>query len=336
MTTAQNLANLSQMFSTQPLMFRNKLINGNFDFWQRGTSLAGAGYLADRWNTYIGGTGTAFTQARGQFPVGESGISRTPAKWYYFNTITNGGDATNGVVVVTQKIEGVDTLRGKITISFGAAVSGTQKIGVNVFQNFGTGGSPSASVQMTAQTVSPVTAFGSNRYSVTFDLPSTVGKTLGSNGDDNIEIAFYFSAGSAFAARAGSIGIQTGTFYLAAVQCESGGVATEFEQRPLALELLMCQRYFEAIGVNGRIVYNQGPTGALMDIPFLAYKRTVTSLTYVGSMPTAENTNTPTAVAIDRSRNDGVQLVWTGSGGPSIGTCGRMLNGGTLQFSAEL
>ena len=36
--------------TTAPLMFRNRLINGNFQFWQRGTTTATTGtYLADRW-----------------------------------------------------------------------------------------------------------------------------------------------------------------------------------------------------------------------------------------------------------------------------------------------
>ena len=37
---------------TSPFMFRNRLINGNFHFWQRGTTTATTGtYLADRWIT---------------------------------------------------------------------------------------------------------------------------------------------------------------------------------------------------------------------------------------------------------------------------------------------
>ena len=36
--------------TTAPLMFRNRVINGNFQFWQRGTTTATTGtYLADRW-----------------------------------------------------------------------------------------------------------------------------------------------------------------------------------------------------------------------------------------------------------------------------------------------
>jgi hypothetical protein len=131
-----------------------------------------------------------------------------------------------------------------------------------------------------------------------------------------------------------TVRFSSGTVYQP--QLELGRRPTPFERRSIGIEIALCMRYFEALGVNGRNVYNQGATGALMDVIFNTTKRVPPTLTYVGSMPAAENTNTPTAVGLDRSRIDGGQLIWTGSGGPAVGTCGRMLNGGTLQFNAEL
>ncbi len=49
MTQAQQLANLSQAYTAGALSFRNRIINGNFDLWQRGYGPLGGGYLADRW-----------------------------------------------------------------------------------------------------------------------------------------------------------------------------------------------------------------------------------------------------------------------------------------------
>jgi len=48
--------------------FRNKIINGNFGIWQRGTSLAAAGYLADRFSAYAGGS--TIVQSRQAFTLG--------------------------------------------------------------------------------------------------------------------------------------------------------------------------------------------------------------------------------------------------------------------------
>jgi hypothetical protein len=53
------------------------------------------------------------------------------------------------------------------------------------------------------------------------------------------------SAGSAFDARSDTLGIQTGTFDFAQIQLEEGELATKFEERPFALELALCQRYYE-------------------------------------------------------------------------------------------
>lgn len=46
------------VFSQRPVL-KNRLINGNFDFWQWGTSVNSGGYSADRWNTQNGSTGSA-------------------------------------------------------------------------------------------------------------------------------------------------------------------------------------------------------------------------------------------------------------------------------------
>lgn len=332
MTTAQSLASLGSLFATSPLMFRNKLINGNFDIWQRGTSLASIGWLADRWGLDGGGSVT-LTQSRQPFALGASNLS-APAKYYYNLNVSSAGNAASGVAILRQRIEGVDTLRGTITVSFWAGCDAGKQISVNVLQIFGTGGSPSATVYAGAQKISPGTSFV--KYTLTFNLPSTVGKTLGTNGDDYIEVQFYVTAGTDYAGASGSLGQQTGNFNFAQIQMEQGGVATPFELRPVGVELAMCQRYFEVVYTNGVMVYNQGSVGALMDIVFAVPKRANPTLTYVGGMPTAENTNTPTAVALDRVSTGRVELVWTGSGGPGAATAGRYVNGGTMQFSAEL
>ena len=50
--------------------FRNKIINGNFDYWQRGTSFSSGGYGADRF--YMSNNGTTFTVSRQAFTLGQT------------------------------------------------------------------------------------------------------------------------------------------------------------------------------------------------------------------------------------------------------------------------
>ena len=69
------------------MMFRNKLINGNFEIWQRATSQTSAGYgSADRWdNTHIGSTKTASRQS---FTNGQTDVPGNP-KYFHRTVVTS-------------------------------------------------------------------------------------------------------------------------------------------------------------------------------------------------------------------------------------------------------
>lgn len=292
MTQAKQLSDLSQAYTAGPLVFRNKLINGNFDFWQRGTSLSGPGYLADRWGIDAAGA-PALTQSRQPFALGASALG-APAKYYANINITSSGDAAAGVVLFRQRIEGVDALRGQVMVSFWASADAGKSIGVNVAQVFGTGGSPSATVYAGAQKITPGTSFV--KQSLIFTLPSTAGKTLGTNGDDFIEVEFYLTAGTNYSSSvSGGVGAQTGNFNLAQVQIEAGAVATPFEMRPPQVELALCQRYYQfwssvmiggAGGVNGNGYFGEVYLPTAMRVsPTVAYS----NVTYLNGSGIATN-----------------------------------------------
>lgn len=123
--------------------FKNKLINGNFDFWQRGTTLAsgtGFRYFADMWVLQNAG-GTALA-SRQPFVVGQTLVPGEPT-YYSSCTVTSVAGANNFCNLV-QKIEDVRTLSGrKATVSFYAKADAAKTVAVEFVQDWTGMGGPS-------------------------------------------------------------------------------------------------------------------------------------------------------------------------------------------------
>lgn len=207
---------------------RNVLINGGFDIWQRGTTNPGpsiGGYVADRfrcdWN---GNAGVAISQQ--SFAPGQSEVADEPRFFLRWQQTLAGTAAT--VHKVSQAVESVRTLAGKTaTVTFWARSDAVRPLSVSVAQNFGTAGSESV------EKIVDVFQLGTSwkKYSATFRLPGIAGKMLGTN--NFLRLAFDLPLNV----------LQT--VDLAQIQLEEGPVSTPFEYRPMAEELMLCQRYFE-------------------------------------------------------------------------------------------
>ena len=225
-----------------PMMFRNKLINGNFDIWQRGTSQTSSGYgSADRWNLInSGSTKTASQQA---FTLGQTEVPGNPK--YYLRTVVTSGAGAGDYVINAQRIESVYTLSGKTaTLSFWAKAGSNKNITTQIRQIFGTGSnSPSSVVNDFGITTHSLTTSW-QKFTTTVSIPSISGKTIGTNNNDYLELRFWLDAGSNSSAESNSLPNQSGTFDIAQVQLEEGSAATPFEQRPIGVELSLCQRYY--------------------------------------------------------------------------------------------
>jgi hypothetical protein len=224
------------------LGFRNLLINGNFSINQRvftSTTTQGA-FGFDRWYQ-INNDGTTTYSAQ-TFTVGNA-ISGQESK-NHARMVTTGQTSTGAYSILVQKIEGVRSLAGQTAIiSFWAkAASGTPKISIEFEQHFGTGGSPSSTVQTYVGQSTISTSWV--RYQLSVVVPSISGKTIGSNNDDSLSFNMWFSGGSTFNSRNGSLGIQSNTFDIWGVQVEANYQLTPFEQRPYGVELALCQRYY--------------------------------------------------------------------------------------------
>jgi hypothetical protein len=223
---------------------RNYLINGGYDIWQRGTVFTFAGYGgADRWaNTNYGSTKTVSREA---FAVGQTDVPGNPR--YFERTVINSVAGNANYVGTHQRIEGVGSLAGrKATLTFWAKADGNKSIGVNIRQNFGTGGAPSPVNSFFAQAVNLTNQWA--RYDLVIDVPSIDGKSIGTGGNDCLHVGWWHDAGSDHAARSSGIGQQSGTFDVARVSLVEGDYSDHpdpFEMRSIGDELALCQRYFQ-------------------------------------------------------------------------------------------
>lgn len=213
------------MLTTAPQTgFRNMFINGNFIVNQRNstgyTVLAGSSlqYTVDRWYAYCTGASTTIQNSL------LSGIKRR------FQVTGAAGVTSFGF---GQRIE-ASTTRNSGTFTLSATLSSATLTSVtwtaytaNTIDSFGTLASPTRT-QVATGTFA-VSGIGI-RSSATFLA----------NGQNGIEIVF--SGGALLA---------TQTLLVLDAQLESGSVATTFENRPMALEHSMCQRYYEKNYVYG-------------------------------------------------------------------------------------
>lgn len=215
---------------------RNLAINGGFDFWQRGTAFTATGeYTADRWAAFFAG-GAVASITRRSFSLGQTDVPGNPKYFLRFD-LTSVGSAPN----IQTRLEGVETLAGETsTISFwGKCAAGTQNVTFRLVQNFGTGGSPSASVGTDYNTVVLTTAW--QRFTTQAAVPSVAGKTLGTDGNDHLVVRLSLPSASTF------------TIDIANFKYEAGELASKFSRQGASLgdELALCQRFYEKSYSNG-------------------------------------------------------------------------------------
>lgn len=242
----QDIGNaLNSLESAQYAAGKNKIINGDFNINQRNftSNTANGSFNFDRWfQSHSGGSFTVTTQT---FTLGAAPVAGYEGKNFLQGVVASQSSASD-YAWFGQKIESVRTLAGQTaTISFWAkANSGTPKIALELSQYFGAAGSPSATVNTYAGQVTLSTSWA--RYSATVAVPSISGKTISTDGLDQLRLNIMLSAGTDYNARSGSLGVQNNTFQIWGVQVEAGNTATAFQTATGTLggELAACQRYY--------------------------------------------------------------------------------------------
>jgi hypothetical protein len=255
----------------------NRIINGAFDFWQRGTSTTSNGYLSDRWENLISG-GTV-TMSRQSFSVGDTLGSNSPT--YFLRQAVSGQSASGDLAITLQKVEGVRSYAGQTITILGWArrSSGSGNAFVEAVQVFGSGGSPSSQVNTPGGAITLTSSWAP--FAVTVAVPSISGKTLGTSGGDYFGVFFWTSAGSNYNARTNSLGLQTIGVDLWGIHIKQGTHTTSavdlYRQPELGPELARCQRYFLRLNAGGRIGVGgwNSSTAADVTVPFPVEMRIV-------------------------------------------------------------
>ena len=222
----------------------NRIINGSFSIWQRGTSHTGNGYKStDRWYTATSGGSVAF--ARQSHTVGDTFGVNSPR--YFARLGASGHSGASDYALLRQAIEGVRTYEGQTITLLGWAkrASGSGDLYAEFIQQMGTGGSPSAGVTVAGAQVALTTSWAP--FAITVDLPSISGKTLGSNSDDSLWLQIWATGGSDYDSRTDSLGNQTIEIDLWGIHIRLGEHTTdacdEYFAPSEAQELEDCRRY---------------------------------------------------------------------------------------------
>lgn len=221
----QNSAGLTA--SSIPPAFRNRLINGAMQVWQRSTSTtvtagtavptASTGYYtADRWFIYAVGANATAARTTG------TGNNQ------YNLQITGAASMTN--IGVGQRIEtanSYDLAGDTVTLSVQMANSLLTTVNwtinyANSTDAFGTIASPTKTIISNGSWTVTSTM---TTYTATVTIPAAA--TTG------LEVLF-------------TVGSQvSGTWTIGSAQLEIGSYNTSFDYRPIGTELALCQRYFQ-------------------------------------------------------------------------------------------
>jgi hypothetical protein len=210
---------------------KNKLINSNFFYAQRGTTFTSPAdgiYTLDRWRHSQDGNGTV-TITQQAFTPGVAPVAGYEGAFFMRQAVTAVGSST--FFQVQQRIEDVRTLAGETcTLSFWAKADTSRAGSVFVEQVFGSGGSTTVAALSNTGGVALTSSW--QRFSFTFSMPSLASKTIGTNSYVQVSLRNVVVNGSALD--------------LYGVQLESGPIATPYTTATGTIggELDLCQRYY--------------------------------------------------------------------------------------------
>lgn len=174
-----------------PSIISNYIRNPQFSIWSNTTSFPNIGqslnsydYIADDWLFSRSNLNATVNISQSLFNLGQTDVPFNPIGYLHYECV-NSGAGGETFKRIFQKYTNVQTFSlQEMIVGIYAKSSSNSAVTVNIIQNFGTGGSPSATV------ITPImiASLNSNwqQYSSEITIPSVIGKSLGTNGDDYI------------------------------------------------------------------------------------------------------------------------------------------------------
>lgn len=311
---------------------RNKLLNGDFTFTERGvtsrTIAAGSNtILCDRWRV----TNTSNQPVVVSQPSHTLGQTAVPGNPRFKMRLAFAVAPTSGGVRVEQRIEGVETFAGVTISSRGhfTGPAGTELLQNEIVQNFGTGGSPSAAVTTTPSVALDIATIYDATTQIRraqFAVPSISGKTIGSGANDYLALAWILTPR------------QAGSYELSRMSLVEGDTRQEvdpFSPRPNAAELVLCQRYGQMFPVPPEFL-NALSSALLYHGYSLPVKMRATPSASLFDTPNGYNSSGGalgmTTWQVAAIRDSYVSI----GGGYSAGNCAGWAMGGAFFLDAEL
>lgn len=291
--------------NTDSLKGRNLFMNGDFQVWQRGTSLTHTTdqYLADRWK--VTPPGTANTTSAQVF---DTTLQQNTLKI----TVNQAG-----YIQFQQAIEGFKWAHNKaITVSFWAKADTNMRCTFNK-RLYHAGGDA-------VLTTSPVQSITTTLTKFTVTFPADDLSSYTEDGSSRIQFGWTVNSPSNGNLASGN------DFYIGQAKAEIGDVATSFETRSYAEELLLCQRYyyrFNSIGTSDErnIGFSRNASNCWVPYHFPVKMRANPVIETTGTaadyaLNVGSGTATCTSVPVNNSSGqDGIMSQWTSTNNLTAG-----------------
>jgi hypothetical protein len=269
----------SQLDSTVNALFpyTNKIINGDFRIWQRGTSFSGVSsgqYTTDRWMVSYRTAGVTVAKQNNQY--------------YQAVRLTN----TDGSVQsfdFEQRIEDTSQFDNTTyTLSFYAKASTAVTVASQVYANYGSGGSSQDTVNVVNHSVTTTRT----RFTMPLVFPDMSAKTIADPSWVRVLLSPTSLPSNAWVE-------------YDSVQINYGSTALPFQTRHIQQEISLCQRYYFQQGggaytrFGGAIALGRSSTQAT-SVPFFPVAmRTFPTVAGVNLSSTAVNGSAVSSISCD-------------------------------------